>query len=165
MSDVSKDFDIPKEQNVVETCISEGKQVVQKYMCKKCPEMFFTKNGYQRHLMCNHKIWNVDQYEPEIIEKTIRIYGQDGYEMTYRKVDKIEEAKKVKLVEYSCDKDNDTSGLQNHDAENEKIGGTNDADESNNTDGEEKDITGRTMDISSNVSEAKAKRRRENCTL
>ena len=28
VSDVSKDFDIPKEQNVVETCISEGKQVV-----------------------------------------------------------------------------------------------------------------------------------------
>ena len=55
VSDVSKDFDIPKEQNVVETCISEGKQVVRKYMCKKCPEMFFTKNGYQRHLMRNHK--------------------------------------------------------------------------------------------------------------
>ena len=83
VSDVSKDFDMAKEQNVVETCISEGKQVVQKYMCKKCLEMFFTKNGYQRHLMCNHKILNVDQYEPEIIEKTIRIFGQDGYEMTY----------------------------------------------------------------------------------
>ena len=104
--------------------------------------MFFTKNGYQRHLMRNHKIRNVDQYEPEIIEKTIRIYGQDGYETTYRKVDKIEEAKKVKLVEYSWDEDNDTNGLQNHNVENEKIGGTNYADESNNTDGEEKDITG-----------------------
>ena len=46
VSDVSKYFDIPKEQNVVETCISEGKQVVQ-CMCNKCPEMFFTKNGYQ----------------------------------------------------------------------------------------------------------------------
>ena len=77
VSDVSKDFEIPKEQNVIETSISEGKQVVRKYMCKKCPEMFFTKNGYQRHLMRNHKIRNVDQYEPEIIEKTIRIYGQD----------------------------------------------------------------------------------------
>ena len=47
VSDVSKDFDIPKEQNMVETCISEGQQVVCKYMCKKSPEMFFTKNGYQ----------------------------------------------------------------------------------------------------------------------
>ena len=43
VSDVSKELKIPKEQNVVETCLSEGKQVVQKYMCKKCPEMFFTK--------------------------------------------------------------------------------------------------------------------------
>ena len=83
VSDVSKELEIPKEQNVVETCISEGKQVVRKYMCKKCPEMFFTKNGYERHLMRNHKIQNVDQYQPEIIEKTIRIFGQDGYETTY----------------------------------------------------------------------------------
>ena len=41
--------------------------------------------------MRNHKIRNVDQYQPEIIEKTIHIFGQDGYETTYRKVDKIEE--------------------------------------------------------------------------
>ena len=60
--------------------------------------------------MHNHKIWNVDQYQPEIIEKTNRIFGQDGYETTYRKVDKMEESEKVKLVEYSCDEDNDMSG-------------------------------------------------------
>ena len=81
--DVSIELQIPKEQNVVETCTSEGKQVVRKYMCKKCPEMFFMKNRYERHLMRNHKIRNVDQYQPEIIEKTIRIFGQDGYETTY----------------------------------------------------------------------------------
>ena len=60
-------------------------------------------------------------------------------------------------MEYSCDKDNDTSGLQNHDAEDDKMVSTNDAkeagtvptlveshaDDSNDTDGEEKDITGR----------------------
>ena len=45
-------------------------------------------------------------------------------------------------MEYSCDEDNDTSELQNPYAENEKIGGTNDADETNDTDCEEKDITG-----------------------
>ena len=33
--------------------------------------------------MHNDKIWNVDQYQPEIIEKTIQIFGQDGYETTY----------------------------------------------------------------------------------
>ena len=91
--------------------------------------------------MRNHKIRNVDKYEPGIIEKTIRIYGQDGYETTYQKVDKIE-GKKVKLVEYSCNEDNDTSRVQNHDAEDKKMVETNDADESNNTECEEKDITG-----------------------
>ena len=136
VSDVSKELEMPKEQNVVETCISEGKQVVRKYMCKKCPEMFFTKNGYKRHLMCNNKIRNVDQYQPEIIEKTIRIFGQDGYETTYRKVDKMEESEKVKLVEYSCDEDNDTSKLQNDEVEHAKMGKADDPNETNNTEGE-----------------------------
>ena len=102
--------------------------------------MFFTKNGYEQHLMCNHKIWNVDQYQPEIIEKTIRIFGQDGYETIYRKVNKIEESEKVKLVEYSCDEDNDMSGLQNDEVEDAKMGETDDPNETNNTEGEGKDI-------------------------
>ena len=140
VSDVSKELEIPKEQNVVETCISARKQVVRKYMCKKCPEMFFTKNRYERHLMHNHKIRNVDKYQPEIIEKTIRLFGQDGYETTYRKVNKIEESKKVKLVEYSCDEDNDTSGLQNDEVEDAKMDEADDPNESNNTEGEGKDI-------------------------
>ena len=102
--------------------------------------MFFTKNGYEQHLMCNHKIQNIDQYQPEIIEKTIRLFGQDGYDTTYRKVDKIEEREKVKLVEYSCDKDNDTSGLQNDEVEDKKMDEADDPNESNNTEGEGKDI-------------------------
>ena len=138
--DVSIELQIPKEQNVVETCTSEGKQVVRKYMCKKCPEMFFTKNGYERHLMHNHKIQNVDQYQPEIVEKTICIFGQDGYETTYQKVDKIENTQKVKLVEYSCDEQNDTSGMQNDEAEDTKMGERDDPNESNNTEGEGNDI-------------------------
>ena len=47
VSDVSRELEFPKEQNVVETCISEWKQVVRKYMCKKYPEMFFAINGYE----------------------------------------------------------------------------------------------------------------------
>ena len=69
LSDVSEELNIPKEQSVVETGISKGKQVMRKYMCKKCPEMFFTKNRYERHLLHTHKIRNVADYEPEIIEK------------------------------------------------------------------------------------------------
>ena len=90
--------------------------------------------------MRNHKIWNVDQYQPEIIEKTIRIFGQDGYETTYRKVDKIEQTQKVKLVEYSCDDDNDTSGMQNDEVEDTKMGKRDDPNESNNTEGEGNNI-------------------------
>ena len=102
--------------------------------------MFFTKNGYERHLMHNHKIWNLDQYQPEIIEKTIRISGQDGYETTYRKVDKMEENQKVKLVEYSCEDENDSSEMQNDEVEDAKMGERDDPNEINNTEGEGKDI-------------------------
>ena len=118
VSNVSRELNIPKEQNVVETCVSEGKQ---ESMCKKCPEMFFTKNGYKRHLMCMHKIRNVEEYEPEIIEKTIHIFGQDGCETTYRKVDTIEDSQKVKLLEYSWDDDNDMSGMQIEQAKDRQI--------------------------------------------
>ena len=103
--------------------------------------MFFTKNGYERHLMRNHKIWNVGQYQPEIIEETIWIFGQDGYETTYQKVDTIEESKKVKLVEYSCDKDNNMSGMQNEQAEDGKMAEKDDANENSNAEGGGKDIT------------------------
>ena len=57
-------------------------------MCKKCPEMFFTKNGYERHLMRNHKIRNVDQYQPEIIEKTISILAKMGMKQHTEKLTK-----------------------------------------------------------------------------
>ena len=87
--------------------------------------MFFTKNGYKRHLFQNHKIRNVADYEPDIIEKTIRIFGQDGYETSYRKVAKKQDSKKVKLVEYSWEDDNDTSALQNENIDEENIDTTN----------------------------------------
>ena len=91
--------------------------------------------------MHNHKIQNVDQYQPEIIEKTICIFGQDGYETTYQKVDKIEENQKVKLVEYSCEDENDLSEMQNDEAEDAKMGERDDPNEINNTEGEGNDIT------------------------
>ena len=117
LSDVLLELNIPKDQSVIETGTCDGKQVVRKYMCKKCPEMFFTKSGYERHLLKVHKIRNVAEYEPEIIEKTIQIFGPHSYETTYKKVDKIEGAKKVKLVEYSCDDENDGSTRENNEIE------------------------------------------------
>ena len=82
LSDVSVELNIPKEQSVVQTGMSDRKQVVRKYMCKKCPEMFFTKSGYERHLLKIHKIRNVAEYEPEIIEKIRKIFGPHSYETT-----------------------------------------------------------------------------------
>ena len=44
-------------------------------------------------------------------------------------------------MEYSCDEDNDTSGLQNEQVEDAKMGEKDDANEKNNTEGGGKDIT------------------------
>ena len=46
----------------------------------------------------------------------------------------------MKLVKYSCDEDNDMSGLQNDEAEDAKMDEADDPNESNNTEGEGKDI-------------------------
>ena len=46
----------------------------------------------------------------------------------------------MKLVEYSCDDDNDTSGMQNDEVEDAKMGERYDPNESNNTEGEGNDI-------------------------
>ena len=43
-------------------------------------------------------------------------------------------------MEYSCDEDNDTSGLQNDEVEDAKMDEADDPNESNNTEGEGKDI-------------------------
>ena len=131
LSDVSVELNIPKEQSVVETGTSDGKQVVRKYMCKKCPEMFFTKSGYERHLLRIHKIRNVAEHEPEIIGKMIKIFGPHSYETTYKKVDSIVDTKKVKLVEYSCDDDNDASALENTEIDEEMMQGNNPMPENN----------------------------------
>ena len=46
----------------------------------------------------------------------------------------------MKLVEYSCDEENDMSGMQNDEAEDAKMGERDDPNESNNTEGEGNDI-------------------------
>ena len=46
----------------------------------------------------------------------------------------------MKLVEYSCDNDNDMSGMQNDEAEDAKMGERDDPDEGNNTEGEGNNI-------------------------
>ena len=46
----------------------------------------------------------------------------------------------MKLVEYSCDDDNDMSGMQNDEAEDTKMGERDDPNESHNTEGEGNNI-------------------------
>ena len=82
--------------------------------------------------MHNHKIRNVSEYEPEIIAKTIQIFGQDGYETTYRKLD---------TIEYLCDDDNDTSGMQNEQVEDRQIDERDDANDTTKTQGGCKETT------------------------
>ena len=167
LSDVSQELNIPKEQSVVETSISEDKHVVRKYMYKKCPEMFFTKNGYERHLLRNHKITNVSEYEPEIFDKTIRIFGTDGYETLYRKVKPNQDRDKVKLVDYSCKDDNETSGSQNENINDKNFDLATERNESDNVQGEGEEIKAGpwTMKIPPVQREENSEEKTVHCTL
>ena len=56
-------------------------------------------------------------------------------------MDTIQDSDKVKLVEYSCDNENDTSGLQNENPDEGFIGETDDVNEASNVQGGGKEIT------------------------
>ena len=58
-----------------------------------------------------------------------------------RKVDTIQDSNKVKLVEYLCKDDNDTSGLQNENTDEGNIDETNEGSEADNTQGGANEIT------------------------
>ena len=55
-------------------------------MCTKCPEMFFTQEGYQRHLFKDHKVGCFDKHLPQVIEKIVTRCSQETYETNNRVV-------------------------------------------------------------------------------
>ena len=59
---------------------------MRKLICTKCPEMFFTQEGYQRHLFKDHKVWCFDKHPPQVIEKIVTRCSQETYETNYRVV-------------------------------------------------------------------------------
>ena len=105
MQDISTDSDKgPKSPHRQE--IKEGnKSVMTKLMCAKCPEMFFTMEGYQRHLFKDHKIRCFEKHPPQVIEKTVTRYSEEMYKTNYRLVkskdsDKQDEAEKSAVETY-----------------------------------------------------------------
>ena len=56
MQDISTDSDKSYTSAVTEQRKGGNKSVLRKLMCTKCPEMFFTMEGYQRHLFKDHKV-------------------------------------------------------------------------------------------------------------
>ena len=86
MQDISIDSD--KSQKTQDKNKMEGgkKSVMRKLMCTKCPEMFFTQEGYQRHLFKDHKVWCFDKHPPQVIEKIVIRCSQETYETNYRVV-------------------------------------------------------------------------------
>ena len=84
MQDISIDSDkLPNTQDTEK--LEGGKEsVMRKLMCTKCPEMFFTWEGYQRHLFKDHKVWCFDKHPPQVIEKIVMRCSEETYETNYR---------------------------------------------------------------------------------
>ena len=86
IQDISTDSN--KSPKTPETKEMKGgnKSVMRKLMCTKCPEMFFTLEGYQRHLFKDHKVRCFEKHPPQVIEKIVMRYSQETYETNYRVV-------------------------------------------------------------------------------
>ena len=87
MQDISIDSDkIPKTQDTEK--LEGGKDsVMRKLLCTKCPEMFFTREGYQRHLFKDHKVRCFEKHPAQVIEKIVMRCSEDTYETKYRVID------------------------------------------------------------------------------
>ena len=84
MQDISTESDRSTTVEVKEEIKGGNKSVMRKLMCTKCPEMFFTIEGYQRHLFKDHKVRCFDKHPPQVIEKIVTKYNEETYETNYR---------------------------------------------------------------------------------
>ena len=69
MQDISTDSDRSTTIPAKEEMKGGYKSVMRKLMCAKCPEIFFTMKGYQRHLFKDHKVRCFDRHPPQVIVK------------------------------------------------------------------------------------------------
>ena len=86
MQDISIDSDKSPKAQDKKKMKGGKKSVMRKLMCTKCPEMFFTQEGYQRHLFKDHKVQCFDKHLPQVIEKIVMRCSQETYETNYRVV-------------------------------------------------------------------------------
>ena len=86
MQDISTDSDKSSTTPVTKEMKGGNKSVMRKLMCTKCPEMFFTLEGYQRHLFKDHKVRCFGKHLTQVIEKIVMRYSQETYETNYRVV-------------------------------------------------------------------------------
>ena len=56
MQDISINSDKSPKAEDIKKMKGGKKSVMRKLLCTKCPEMFFTQEGYQRHLFKDHKV-------------------------------------------------------------------------------------------------------------
>ena len=99
IQDISIDSDKTEVTTVAENVNEGNKSVMRKLMCTKCPEMFFTTEGYQRHLFKDHKVRCFDKYPPQVIEKTVTRFSEETYETNY----KIVKSKNPEKNEHAVD--------------------------------------------------------------
>ena len=86
MQDISTDSDKGPKSPQTQELKGGNKSVMRKLMCTKCPEMFFTMEGYQRHLFKDHKVRCFEKHPPQVIEKIVTRYSQETYKTNYRLV-------------------------------------------------------------------------------
>ena len=66
LTNILDEFCLKEYDDSIQICGTPKKDTILKYACQKCPEMFFTIEGYHKHLFQLHKIWNIKAHPPTV---------------------------------------------------------------------------------------------------
>ena len=109
LTNISDELHLKEYDDTIQICGTAKKDKILKYACQKCPEMFFTVEGYHKHLFQLHKIWNIKAHPPTVYVKTVTVLNpitkkkEETFETKFTKVNRAQQAKEMKVINASAE--------------------------------------------------------------
>ena len=109
LADISEELHLRESDEILQVRDTPKKDVILKFACQKCPEMFFRIEGYDQHLFDLHKIRKLEAHPPAIYQKTLSCLNlktnkkEDTYKTTFTKMTRREQKVELKKTEIKSD--------------------------------------------------------------
>ena len=109
LTNISEELHLKEYDDTIQIRGTPKKDKILKYAYQKCQEMFFTVEGYHKHLFQLHKIWNIKAHPPTVYEKTVTVLNpttkkkEDTFETKFTKVNQAQQAKEMKVINASAE--------------------------------------------------------------